>query len=394
MISAKKIFDILSGNSGITESLIYSYTLSAEPKYEVLSSSTSDKTKLGYIPQCNNLKGEKISIFKNKLGILVVRKGKAGLLIFLEKGQYTINDDAYILYLRNDFKVSNNINNEYDEELFLKWFIYKNQNKIYEYASSSDNGTWNKTAFLKYFEIEIENKKIQSIYSSRYDNINLLYNKLMSINNEIELLLNKNISLDLSKYDSVIKISKLLSYVSRNDALSEEGIYNNVRHKEDEVIVVLSGSLTKKIYGEIGLKTNKIHFLSNKQGLVVTSRGKAGKLRYIEKGTYATNTNAFIFYINNDIKQELNIHTEQDEKEYLKFLKIYLEPIFISLSSNSDVAVFPLTKIFQEMELPLIKLNTEIKNIVKKYEVIYKMKEKVDNQISKTIELLKKEVKL
>ncbi|NOR28052.1 MAG: hypothetical protein GQ540_05945 [Lutibacter sp.] len=394
MVNVKTIFNVLSGNSGITESLIYSYTLSTDTKYEVLSSSTSDKTKLGYIPKCNNLKGEKISIFENTLGILVVRKGKAGLLSFLKKGLYTINDDAYILFLKDDFKIANGITNENDEEVFLKWFIYKHQHNLYEYASNSDNGTWNKTAFLKYCEIDIDNKKTQTIYSTRYNSINSLKSKLIDIDREVEILLNKNISLDLSKYNKTLKINEILSYVSRNDALSEEGIYNNVRHKDDEVISVLSGSLSKEIYGEIALNTDKVHYLSNNQGLVVTSRGKAGRLRYLKKGTYATNTNAFIFYLNDAIKKELNIKSEQDETKYLKFLKIYLEPIFINLSSNSDVSVFPLTKIFEEMELPLIKLNVEIENIVNRYEKIYCIKETINNEINKTQELLNKELEL
>lgn len=394
MISVKKIFEILSGNSGITEEIIYSYTVDKRTKYQVLSSSTIKETNLGFIPQCHNGKGNLISIFENKLGILVARNGKAGLMSFLDKGQYTINDHAYILYLKEEFKSLNNINNEKDEEIFLKWFIYKHQNSLYEYSSNSDNGTWNKTGFMKFFEIEIDNKKTQSIYATRFNSINSLYNKLLTIDNKIELLLNKNISLDISKYEETVKLNQILSYASRNDALSEEGIYNNVRDENEGVISVLSGSLSQSVYGEIGINTNKVHYISNRQGLVVTSRGKAGKLRFLKKGTYATNTNAFIFYINDEIKNELNIRNEQDETKYLKFLKIYLEPIFINLSSNSDVSVFPLTKIFKEMELPFIKLNDEIKEIVNRYEKIYRIKKTINSEIIKIEELLKKELEL
>jgi hypothetical protein len=394
MISVNGIFEVLSGNSGITEEFIYSYVLDKGTKYQVLSSSTINETKLGFIPQCNNLKGELISIFENKMGILVARNGKAGLMAFLDKKKYTINDHAYILYLKEDFKKINKIHNDKDEEIFLKWFIYKYQNNVYEYSSKSDNGTWNKTGFMRFMEIEIDNAKTQLTYFVRYNEIVLLNNKLFKIQKEIDTLLNKPLSLDLSKYINTIKISEILSYKSRNDALSEEGIYNNVRNKEDDVISVLSGSLSKEIYGEIGLKTNNIHILNNQQGLVVTSRGKAGKLRYLKKGTYATNTNAFIFYINEDIKKTLNIKTDKDESVYLKFLKIYLEPIFISLSSNSDVAVFPLTKIYKEMEFPLFKLNKEIKDIVVKYESINTLKMVVDSQMRKLNKLLIKEVEL
>lgn len=377
------VFDCISGNSGITEEFIYAHILSDKLKYEVLSSSTIEATKLGAIPYCTNNNGEFISIFKDKLGILVARNGKAGLMTFLKKGNYTINDHAYILYLKEDFKKNSKIDSEAKEEIFLKWFICKYQYLLYHYSSKTDNATWNKTAFFKFSEITVDEEFEQIEFSKRYDKIQNLLSELNSINNNLNNILEKTFSIDLSNDITSLKINKVLDYASRNDCLSEEGIYNfSPKTTTDSTIKVLSGSSSEILYGEISSKTQKIHKIENKQGLVVASRGKAGKLTYIPKGNYSTNTNAFILFLKDDFKIENKLLKNEDEEIYLKFLKIYLEPIFIDLSSNSDVSVFPLTKIFEELEIPRFVLNDEMKQIVNKYDQLLLMQIKIEKYIT------------
>lgn len=95
------ILDCLSGNSGLTEEVIYQKSQLEGKRYIVLSSSTKEETKLGEIPMCY-INGKKLKTFEDKEGILVIRNGKAGATFYLEKGKYTINDHAYILYLKDD----------------------------------------------------------------------------------------------------------------------------------------------------------------------------------------------------------------------------------------------------------------------------------------------------
>ena len=55
---------------------------------------------LGEIPMCK-INGKRLKVFpKNKDGLLVIRKGKAGKTIYLTPGKYTLNDDSYILYVK------------------------------------------------------------------------------------------------------------------------------------------------------------------------------------------------------------------------------------------------------------------------------------------------------
>jgi hypothetical protein len=77
--------------------------------------------------------------------IHVVRKGKAGHINYLESGDYTLNDDAYLLIEKagHGYRVS------------LKWLALAYQQVFREYASNSDNGTWNMGGFFEHATFDI-----------------------------------------------------------------------------------------------------------------------------------------------------------------------------------------------------------------------------------------------
>lgn len=387
MISVKKIFDSISGNSGLTETVIYENLLSDEEKYEILSASLYEENKLGSIPIIE-LNNKNINVIDKINGIQIIRKGDAGKILLLKSDRkYTLNDDTYVLITKN-----NEHTNKYKklEVEFLKWFIVKHQSTVLEYSTTNDNSTWNKTNFFKDCKIELPSENEVKEFSKHFDLREKVIHSINAFQKQINSVLKKDFLIHSEKLE-LIQLNKILSYKSRNDSLSEEGLYNIPKTKENN-ITVLSGSIENICYGEIPLNTEKIHYLENKQGLHLITRGKAGTLTYIPKGYYATNTNAFILYLKDDIKNVIGIKTEKDEETYLKFLKIYLEPLFLDISSNSDVSVFPLTKVFEDMEIPKFKLNTEIKNIVSKYDILINIKTKIENQKTKIELLLKKEI--
>src|SRR5208337_145040 len=156
-----QIVECLSGNSGLTEQVIYQNLCVEGERYLVLSSSTEEETKLGKIPTCQLKSGKPLKVFEDKEGILVIRNGKAGTTFFLEKGKYAITDHAYVLSLRDDcpYKVS------------LKWLMVQYRSRFLEYSSSSDNGTWNMTGFF-------ENVKIDIPVSGKQNQIVEAYEKL------------------------------------------------------------------------------------------------------------------------------------------------------------------------------------------------------------------------
>lgn len=184
-IPAKVIFGVINGNSELTEEVIYQHIEVDEnsERYEVLSSSTVDRTRMGYVAKFK-IKKKTIKTFEDKEGILVIRNGKAGKAYYLTHGKYTLNDHAYILYVKEscDYKIN------------LKWFICQYQNSLYQFSSFSDNATWNKTGFFKHAVFDIPSLEEQEEVEKRFKCLQNYENRLSSINNKIDSVLNREIS--------------------------------------------------------------------------------------------------------------------------------------------------------------------------------------------------------
>ena len=187
------IFNCLSGNFGLTEEFIYSKIIQKETRYAVLSSSTMQATRLGFIPTCTLKNNKTLKVFEGKQGILIVRNGRAGQMNFLESGKYTINDHAYILNLKDDFKQEHIIITSEDEKQFLLWFIFCYQPKVYEYSSKTANATWNKTDFMRKTNISIPNKETVNVIANLFGDCLQTINKIKRTQERLEILLQKQI---------------------------------------------------------------------------------------------------------------------------------------------------------------------------------------------------------
>jgi len=181
-IPIDEILDCMSGNSGLTEEEIYQKVYLKGRRYVVLSSSTKKETMLGEIPICF-INDKKLKTFEDKEGILVIRNGKAGTTFFLEKGEYTITDHAYILSLKED----------YPYQVSLKWLMFQHAKTFLEYSSSSANATWNMTGFFKEVKIDIPFYEEQLELVGKYDHLELLKTKIEDILEEIDLLFTRQI---------------------------------------------------------------------------------------------------------------------------------------------------------------------------------------------------------
>jgi type I restriction enzyme M protein len=140
-VPASTLLEVISGNSGLTEEYIYSLLLHAgERKYRLLTGSM-DVNNAIRIYRCQHPKNSDrlINVYTGE-AIHVVRKGKAGHVNYLESGDYTLNDDAYLLVEKagHGFRLS------------LKWLALAYQQAFRDYASNSDNGTWNMGGFFEH----------------------------------------------------------------------------------------------------------------------------------------------------------------------------------------------------------------------------------------------------
>lgn len=179
-----KVLKYLSGNSGLTEDIIYQSIKNNGEKYKILSSSTEENTSMGEISKIK-IKGKDLKVFKDKEGLLVTRNGKAGYTKFLPKGNYTINDHAYILYKNEECKYKIN----------LQWLAIAYRKTFLEYASNSDNGTWNMTGFFEHVCIDIPSIEEQNVIAEKYHKIMTLQESLYKAQSDLKTLLNKEIIL-------------------------------------------------------------------------------------------------------------------------------------------------------------------------------------------------------
>ena len=148
----------MSGNSGLTEEFIYQTLQNNSERFVVLSSATDDNTMMGEIPKCI-INNRQLKVFEGREGLLVTRNGKAGQTKYLSKGKYTINDHAYILFVKDTSPY----------EINLKWLSWQYKQDFLSYASNSDNGTWNMTGFFTYTKLDIPSIDEQLSIVKKYD---------------------------------------------------------------------------------------------------------------------------------------------------------------------------------------------------------------------------------
>ena len=150
--------DYMSGNSGLTEEFIYQTLQNDSERFIVLSSATEDNTMMGEIPKCI-INNRQLKVFEGREGLLVTRNGKAGQTKYLPNGKYTINDHAYILFVKDTSPY----------EINLKWLSLQYKQEFLSYASNADNGTWNMTGFFAYTKLDIPSIDEQMSIVKKYD---------------------------------------------------------------------------------------------------------------------------------------------------------------------------------------------------------------------------------
>lgn len=184
-VNISDVLDYMSGNSGLTEKYLYSrISPTNEIKYKILTGSI-DIFDVSLIHQCSNPKNplKPIKVFVGE-GIHVVRKGKAGHVNYLPEDHYTLNDDAYILYLKDDCNY----------EISLKWITVQYKKIFQDYSSSSDNGTWNMTGFFKNVIIDIPSYKEQMKIVKKFEKIERLEKSMKYMVKKIENIFQKQLS--------------------------------------------------------------------------------------------------------------------------------------------------------------------------------------------------------
>ncbi len=384
IIAVTSVFDCMSGNSGLTEEFIYTKLATKGTIYEVLSSSTTGMTRLGFIPMCVLNKDKTLRVFEGKHGILVARNGKAGQMTYLKPENYTINDHAYILSLRDDFKISMGLTLPEDKQRFLLWFICVFQQKVYEFASKTDNATWNKSDFLEMsFSIPLKNE---------IERVAKLYNENLQIKERVNVLLSRinslkkrTLSVDYQNYQvKDIPVSNILDCYGGNTGLTEKEIYQTII-TEGQRYRVLSASTSKKTQlgsiPKVYLNGRELEVLEDKEGILVIRKGKAGITFYHEKGKYALTDDAYFLTIKKDCEYDIS----------LKWLISQYRQMFFKYSSSSDNGTWNMTGFFKNVRIDIPSYEEQFE-LVKEYDYLELLQTRIEGIQAKIAQLFTRQI--
>jgi len=182
-IQLNNVFQFKGGNSGLTEEFIYNNLPNTEEEaIPIFSGSTLSQNMMGYISEKARPHNKKLKIFKGP-AILVIRKGKAGKMLYLKKPKFAINDDVYVMIPKT----------EWNDKINKRWFAYQYQEPFYNLVTSkSDNATFNKE-YAGNQRIIIPEKPLQDNIAQKLLKLDYLLVELDNLSKQIDALKNCNI---------------------------------------------------------------------------------------------------------------------------------------------------------------------------------------------------------
>ena len=126
-------------------------------------------------------------------------------------------------------------------------------------------------------------------------------------------------------------------------------------------------------------KDGKIHYLDNQEGILIVRKGKAGTIRYLSKGKYATNDDAYLLTLKKEFKDKIE----------LKWITYEYKDLFLKYSSSSDNGTWNKGRFFNEAKIKIIPLVYQ-KKIVAYYDRLNELKryllgilEKIESLVDK-----------
>lgn len=370
-VPVNKCFEYMSGNCGLSSTFIHNNRNVKGEKYSVLSSSTTNDTLMGEIARIDLPNGKKMKVFEDKEGILIARNGNAGTMTWLKPGKYTINDHAYILYLKDDCPY----------EINLRWFSFAMKEYMLNFVTTkTGNKTWSVTEFYNKGTIDIPAISIQNKKEKDYTFVYGLLERLNNMYNKIEQFnLSFNMETNMKEFDLLY----LFSPKQGNALYTRKNIFDN--KWEGNIPVIGSSNENEGILEYIDIKYVKPKDYVNSDCITWAVDGNAGKLFIRDK----TNT-PYGFVFNNHCGVLFPKNERNDV--YLPYVVNCLQPIFFDLAKNANNKKLGNNQISEvKIMLPTTADGTldyqRQKELVKKQEVFSKMKNMVLQEIEKIIRL-------
>ncbi len=358
----RECLNVMGGNSGLTEEIIYwNPPKDTKSMVTVYSGATLGTTLLGTIDKGTLIKGKPIKIFMAP-AIVIVRKGLAGKTKFIEKGKFTINDDAYVITVKE----------KYLDDIHIEWV----EKVIQNYAnncitSKGTNGTFSKEQFLN----------LEFIYPPMHQQ-----EEIIRICKDIDTLKKQMYYIDgcMKKLDAYIIYSdsayqkeagKIFVIKGGNSGLTEEFIYNNQPVDEKDAIVVFSSSTDEATNMGVVSKNAKINGQKIKSfigpSVIISRNGQAGRAMFIEKGTFTINDHAYVLTVK-------EMYRDQIDLEWFSYVcEKYTKKCVSSKESNGTFS----KEIFLKEIIDVIEYDSQ-KKIVQKKKNLCKLHSKLKKFIT------------
>lgn len=273
------------------------------------------------------------------------------------------------------------VKEKYKEKVLLKWFKYKLPAIFFNVMTSKEGVSYLNKQIVEKIEIEIPDINQQKKQIKYYEDLYCKYHILEEYLEKLLKLREKIFETNYNEYQCRnIEVNKCIDYLSGTSGLTEEKNYLRLNN-DGEKFKLLTGSLSINSNQVVKIKDSEIipKFV-DKEGLLVVRKGKAGRTRYLEPGKYTLNDDAYILFKLDNI-YDIN----------LKWFEIQYKQDILSYASNSDNGTWNMTGFFRNVKID-IPSREEQDKIVKIYEALNKMIDKIEIIKTKFIELSKREI--
>ena len=86
-------------------------------------------------------------------------------------------------------------------------------------------------------------------------------------------------------------------------------------------------------------------------------------------------------YIKKEKWEELNIHNEKEERVYLKYMLLYLQPLLLENCSRADVSVLALTEVMKQLDIFMVQYSPNMIKVVEAYDRLCCLKKNVEDMM-------------
>ena len=327
----------------------------------------------------NEIKGywHQASVTKEDLPCITYPTKANSGVCYVQESIFDVNNTA-ILIPKKEFR----------KEIDLNYVAFQLSRLFPKITTSRSGVSYLNKKIVEKIELSLPSKEIQTkIYKTILKMTNLK-KKLSVILEEIQLAKSHTLVNPYDAYQAKsVPITDIFNTMSGNSGLTEEFLYSQIQTEQKKQYLVLTGSINFKLLTYTYKcphpeKTEQlINTIEDKEIIHIVRKGKAGHATYFPKGKFTANDDAYLLYKNQKIKYEIN----------LRWLAMYLQPVFLEYSSNADNGTWGKTGFFENvfMDIPIIDEQNEV---VLQYFKLENIQTKV-REIKKCIEsLLEKDI--